>query len=222
MDGARRYLGIGMTSQRTRERLVERLRERGICHPEVIEVMRRLPRHIFVDEALATRAYEDTALPIGSGQTISQPFIVARMTEVLLAGGPPRRVLEVGTGSGYQAAVLGCLVEQVFSVERIGHLLQQARGRLRELGLRNVRLAHSDGGEGWLDQAPYDGILVTAAPARVPDGLLGQLADGGRLVIPVGDRGHQVLVVVTRRGNEFYREELDMVNFVPMLEGASG
>jgi len=220
MSPARRHQGIGMTSQRTRVRLVERLRERGIQDLQVLEVMSRVPRHIFVDEALASRAYEDTALPIGGGQTISQPFIVARMTEVLLAAGPMQRVLEVGTGSGYQAAVLSYLVEELYTVERIERLLLQARTRFRELDRRNVRVAHGDGAWGWAEQGPFDGILVTAAPGRVPAALLDQLAEGGRLVIPVGDRGTQRLMVLTRQEGVFHEEELDMVNFVPLLEEA--
>ena len=220
MTSAQRHQGIGMTSQRTRVRLVERLQERGIRDLRVLEVMSRVPRHIFVDEALASRAYEDTALPIGGGQTISQPFIVARMTETLLAAGERRRVLEVGTGSGYQAAVLAHLVEELYSVERIDRLLRRARQRFRDLGLRNIRLAHGDGAWGWAEQGPFDGILVTAAPARVPEGLVEQLAEGGRLVIPVGDRGAQRLMVITRQADGFHEEELDMVNFVPLLEGA--
>nr|WP_243830780.1 protein-L-isoaspartate(D-aspartate) O-methyltransferase [Thiohalophilus thiocyanatoxydans] len=211
---------MGMTSQRTRDRLIERLREKGITNEAVLEVMRRTPRHIFVDEALATRAYEDTALPIGSGQTISQPYIVARMTEVLLGAGSPQRVLEVGTGCGYQTAILAQLVEKVFTVERIAPLLQRARNLLYELRLSNVRYQHSDGNWGWQAHAPYDGIIVTAAPQNVPPELLGQLGDGGRLVIPTGGQGQiQRLRLITRQGDEFNETLLESVSFVPLVQG---
>ena len=212
--------GIGMTSQRTRDRLVERLREKGIRSEAVLEVMRRTPRHLFVDEALSSRAYEDTALPIGFYQTISQPYIVARMTEALLAGGVPEKVLEVGTGSGYQAAVLAQLVPRLYTVERIDALVRSARQRFRTLELRNVQLKQSDGSWGWPQQAPFDAILVTAAPAEIPRPLLEQLADGGRLVIPVGGASGQTLAVVTRRGNVYEREDLEPVSFVPLVGGA--
>ncbi len=212
--------GIGMTSQRTRDRLVERLREKGIRNEAVLEVMRRTPRHLFVDEALSSRAYEDTALPIGYNQTISQPYIVARMTEALLAGGVPEKVLEVGTGSGYQAAVLAQLVPRLYTVERIDALVRSARQRFRTLELRNVQLKRSDGAWGWPQQAPFDAILVTAAPAEIPRPLLEQLADGGRLVIPVGGASGQTLAVVTRSGNVYEREDLEPVSFVPLVGGA--
>jgi len=211
--------GIGMTSQRTRDRLVTRLKEKGINNVDVLAVMRELPRHLFVDEALASRAYEDTALPIGLGQTISQPFIVARMTEVLLAGIPKKSVLEVGTGSGYQAAVLSRLVDRVFSVERIAPLLKQARERFYQLKFNNIKLKHSDGSWGWPENAPYDGIIVTCAAEQVPEELLKQLAPGGRLVIPVGGTGGQSLRVIDRNGNTFEETELDAVSFVPLLSG---
>ncbi len=213
------HIGIGMTSQRTRERLVQRLREEGIRDERVLDVIRHLPRHIFIDEALSSRAYEDTALPIGAGQTISQPYIVARMSEALLEGEPPKRVLEVGTGSGYQCAVLANLVEKVYSVERLASLLNRARSRIQELGLRNVMLRHGDGFQGWPEMAPFDAIIVTAAPAEVPQALLNQLADGGRLVIPVGGRGAQQLYRITRNGDVCHQELLDLVSFVPMLDG---
>jgi protein-L-isoaspartate(D-aspartate) O-methyltransferase len=213
--------GIGMTSQRTRDRLVERLREKGIESLSVLDVMRRTPRHLFVDEALSSRAYEDTALPIGYSQTISQPYIVARMTEELIRGHVPHKVLEVGTGSGYQTAVLAQLVAQVYTVERIDALVKTARLRLRELGLGNVRLKHSDGSWGWSQQAPFDAILVTAAPPEIPTALLEQLVDGGRLVIPVGGGRSQTLAVVKRRGTVCEREDLEQVNFVPLLGGAA-
>ena len=212
------HQGIGMTSQRTRDRLITRLKEQGIKNISVLSVMRELPRHIFVDEALASRAYEDTALPIGHGQTISQPFIVARMTEILLAGLPKKKVLEVGTGSGYQTAVLSRLVERVFSVERISPLQNQARERFYQLKLNNIKLKHSDGSWGWEDNAPYDGIIVTCAPEQVPENLLTQLAPGGRLVIPVGGAS-QSLRLIERNGNKFDETELDAVSFVPLLGG---
>ncbi|MCK4743574.1 MAG: protein-L-isoaspartate(D-aspartate) O-methyltransferase [Sulfuriflexus sp.] len=209
-----------MTSQRTRDRLIDRLRDKNIQNESVLEVMRSTPRHIFVDEAMATRAYEDTALPIGLGQTISQPYIVARMTEALLDGGPLEKVLEIGTGSGYQTALLSRLVKRVYSVERIEALQQQARLRFQELGLRNIRLKHSDGNWGWDDYAPYDGIIVTAAPAKVPKPLFDQLKVGGRLVIPVGEQeGSQNLLVVTRTEEGFDSKTLDLVSFVPLLGG---
>lgn len=212
--------GIGMTSQRTRDRLIERLREKGIRSEQVLEVLRRTPRHLFVDEALSSRAYEDTALPIGFNQTISQPYIVARMTEVLLVT-QPRKVLEVGTGSGYQAAVLAQLVPKVYTVERILAMVPLARQRFRELGLRNVSLKQSDGTWGWPQQAPFDAILVAAAPAEIPPALLDQLIDGGRMVIPVGAGNSQTLVVITRRGTRFERENLEPVSFVPLVGGGN-
>lgn len=212
--------GIGMTSQRTRERLVNRLSEKGILDTRVLGVIRDTPRHLFVDEALASRAYEDTALPIGQGQTISQPYIVARMTELLLSHTVPSKVLEVGTGCGYQTAILSQLVEEVYSVERIEILLQQARRRLRSLKLTNVKLKHSDGNWGWESKAPFDGILVTAAPDKVPEGLLAQLAPGGRLVIPVGKQGgEQQLAVIDRTEDGFEQEIYESVSFVPLLNG---
>jgi len=211
--------GIGMTSQRTRDRLIKRLKEQGIESTEVLSVMKELPRHLFVDEALASRAYEDTALPIGHGQTISQPFIVAKMTEILLQGLPKNKVLEVGTGSGYQTAVLSRLVARVFSVERISPLQNQARERFYQLKFNNIKLKHSDGSWGWEDNAPYDGIIVTCAPEEVPQELLKQLAPGGRLVIPVGGSSGQSLRVIDRNGNTFEETELDAVSFVPLLSG---
>ncbi|NIP74441.1 MAG: protein-L-isoaspartate(D-aspartate) O-methyltransferase [Gammaproteobacteria bacterium] len=208
-----------MTSQRTRERLVARLRDKGVSDPAVLEVMLKTPRHLFVDEALSSRAYEDTALPIGHGQTISQPYIVARMTELLTEGHRPARVLEVGTGCGYQSCVLAQLVERVYSVERIEALLAQARRRFRMLRLTNVRAQHSDGRWGWPEHGPYDGILATAAPERVPRALLEQLADGGRMVIPVGSQGAQHLAVINRDGKSYVQEDRESVSFVPMLGG---
>jgi len=209
--------GIGMTSQRTRDRLIQRLREEGIRDERVLEAMRNVPRHLFVDEALATRAYEDTALPIGQGQTISQPYIVALMTQTLLAGGRLKKVLEVGTGSGYQTAVLAQLVDEIYSVERIEPLVKLARRRLRELGCRNVHTKLSDGSWGWKEHAPYDGIIVTAAPAEVPPALLEQLAPGGRLIIPVGGAAMQVLLLVQHTDKGLSQERLELVNFVPLV-----
>ncbi|MBC9251876.1 protein-L-isoaspartate O-methyltransferase [Pseudomonas alcaligenes] len=211
--------GIGMTSQRTRERLIERLYEEGLSNPRVLEVIRRTPRHLFVDEALAHRAYEDTALPIGHNQTISQPYMVGRMTELLLAAGPLDKVLEIGTGSGYQTAVLAQLVERVFSVERIQSLQDKAKERLVELNLRNVVFRWGDGWEGWNALGPYNGIIVTAAAAEVPQALLDQLAPGGRLVIPVGAGDVQELLLIIREEDGYSRHVLDLVRFVPLLNG---
>jgi len=211
--------GIGMTSARTRDRLVARLREQGITCAPVLERIRNVPRHLFVDEALASRAYEDTALPIGHGQTISQPYVVARMTEALLEGAVPRKVLEVGTGCGYQTAVLAPLVTTVYSVERIAVLQQRARRVLRDLRISNVFMRHGDGFEGWPPYAPYDGIVVAAAALAVPPALLEQLGNGGRLVMPVGPEREQQLVRITRRGENFEREVLGPATFVPLLQG---
>ncbi|MBU2964880.1 protein-L-isoaspartate(D-aspartate) O-methyltransferase [Amphritea sp. 2_MG-2023] len=209
-----------MTSQRTRSRLVQRLKDQGISDQLVLDVMGNTPRHIFIDEALSHRAYEDTALPIGFNQTISQPYIVARMTEILLAGGPLERVLEVGTGSGYQTTVLAQLVNKVFSVERIKPLQEKARQRFSLLKIRNVSLRHSDGGMGWADRGPFDGIMVTAAPEEVPPELLVQLAVGGRLVIPVGGTQNQQLKLVMRVSEtEYETSVLEGVKFVPLLSG---
>jgi len=211
--------GIGMTSQRTRDRLVQRLRDEGISNEQVLEVVRNTPRHIFVDEALASRAYEDTALPIGHGQTISQPYIVARMTEVVLADGIPQRLLEIGTGSGYQTAILAQLVPRIFSVERIQALSDLARSRFFTLKLNNIRLKYDDGIMGWPEQGPYDAIVVTAAPLEIPQGLIEQLAVGGRLVIPVGPQGNQILTLIRRTRDGFERTEMERVSFVPLLGG---
>jgi len=216
-----RLSGIGMTSARTRDRLVQRLREQGIANLAVLDRIRNVPRHIFVDEALGSRAYEDTALPIGYGQTISQPYIVARMTEALLAAGAADSVLEVGTGCGYQTAVLAPLVARLYTVERIEPLLARARERLRELGVRNVRFRHGDGTLGWRAHAPFDGILVAAAPLTVPEALVKQLRVGGRLVVPVGPEGEQELVRFTRREQGVQRESLGAVAFVPLLGGTA-
>lgn len=212
--------GIGMTSRRTRERLVKRLRDEGISNERVLAVILNTPRHIFCDEALAHRAYEDTALPIGFNQTLSQPYIVARMTEALLSMGTPKRVLEVGTGSGYQTTILAQLVDMVFSVERILPLQELARSRIDQLGLRNVKMKHSDGGMGWPEKAPFDAIIVTAAPREVPEELLEQLAPNGRLVIPVGPDEHQQLLYIQRdEQGGFQRHVMEAVKFVPLLGG---
>ena len=219
MRDLQQHHGIGMTSQRTRERLIERLYEEGLSNPHVLEVIRRTPRHLFVDEALAHRAYEDTALPIGHNQTISQPYIVGRMTELLLAGGPLDKVLEIGTGSGYQTAVLTQLVERVFSVERIQSLQERAKERLATLNIRNVVFRWGDGWEGWNALGPYNGIIVTAAAAEVPQSLLDQLAIGGRLVIPVGSGETQELLLIVREEDGYSRHVLDLVRFVPLLNG---
>lgn len=211
--------GIGMTSMRTRQRLITRLMEQGIRDMHVLDVMRATPRHLFLDEALSHRAYEDTALPIGHNQTLSQPYIVARMTELLLNGKTTlKRVLEVGTGSGYQTSILAPFAERVFSVERIRPLQDKAKIRLRELGFRNVYFKHADGGFGWPEKGPFDAILSAAAPEVLPAELLDQLAVGGRLVIPVGG-ARQQLVVVDRHEEGFKEQIVEAVNFVPLLKG---
>lgn len=211
--------GTGMTSQRTRDRLIQRLYEEGLSNAKVLEVIRRTPRHLFVDEALAHRAYEDTALPIGHNQTISQPYMVGYMTELLLASGPLDKVLEIGTGSGYQTAVLSQLVERVFSVERIQALQDRAKERLQALNLRNVVFRWGDGWEGWHALAPYDAIIVTAAAAHVPKALVDQLAIGGRMVIPVGAGDEQQLMLIVREQDEIITHSLNNVRFVPLLNG---
>ncbi|MGA2563533.1 MAG: protein-L-isoaspartate(D-aspartate) O-methyltransferase [Steroidobacteraceae bacterium] len=216
---SQRFAGIGMTSARTRDRLVQRLREHGIHNLAVLDRIRNVPRHIFVDEALASRAYEDTALPIGFGQTISQPYIVARMSEALLEAGPLDKVLEIGTGCGYQTAVLAPLVGRIYTIERIAALLQRARERCKELEIRNVRFRHGDGAQGWKSHAPFDGILAAAAPLEIPEALIGQLGVGGRLVVPVGPEGEQQLVCVTRTAHGIERKRLGAVSFVPLLGG---
>ena len=214
-----RLSGIGMTSARTRERLVQRLKENGIRNPVILDRIRSVPRHLFVDEALSSRAYEDVALPIGFGQTISQPWIVARMTEALLEGGPLENVLEIGTGCGYQTAVLAPLVGKIYSIERVAPLLERARERLKELGIRNVRFRHGDGAQGWPTHAPYDGILVAAAPHAIPDVLVDQLAPGGRMIVPIGAEGEQELLRITRESDRIKRERLGAVAFVPLVQG---
>jgi protein-L-isoaspartate(D-aspartate) O-methyltransferase len=213
--------GIGMTSQRTRDRMLSRLREQGIKDEIVLSAIGNTPRHIFVDEALSIRAYEDVSLPIGFGQTISQPYIVARMSELLRNGKPLEKIMEIGTGCGYQTAVLSKLAKEVYSVERIRPLVMKARGHLRELKCVNVKLAHADGNIGLADLAPFDAILVTAAASHIPQDLLDQLAVGGRLIIPVGT-DEQVLYLVERVSQSEYRQtKLEPVKFVPLLGGTS-
>ena len=216
--------GIGMTSQRTRERMLVRLREQGIKDEVTLAAMGAVARHIFVDEALSSRAYEDVALPIGYGQTISQPYIVARMTELVRAGKPLERVLEIGTGCGYQTAVLAKVAKEVYSLERISPLLLKARGRLRELRMRNIKLKHADGTVGLPEFAPYDGIIVTAASGHIPDELLQQLAAGGRMIIPVGT-SEQVLYLIENTGTpsrpNYHKTKLEAVKFVPLLGGTN-
>ncbi|MFO1417513.1 MAG: protein-L-isoaspartate(D-aspartate) O-methyltransferase [Methylotetracoccus sp.] len=208
-----------MTSRRTRERMIQRLEQQGIGNRAVLDVMLNTPRHIFVEEAFASRAYEDTALPIGFNQTISQPYVIARMSELLFEGHQPERVLEVGTGSGYQTAVLAQLARTVYSVERIYALQQRARRCLQDLSLRNVRLKHHDGSTGWEDYAPYDGILVTAAPAELPQSLLEQLARGGLMIVPLGGGRDQVLQRIRRTETGFEVESIEPVSFVPLVSG---
>jgi protein-L-isoaspartate(D-aspartate) O-methyltransferase len=212
--------GIGMTSQRTRDRLVARLQTQGITDPDVLQVMGSVPRHIFIDEALAHRAYEDSSLPIGDGQTISQPFMVALMTQTLF-NRPRARILEVGTGSGYQTAVLASLhgVNKVFSVERLAPLVQRAEQRLRAMKLHHVRIRHADGYLGWPGEGPFDAVLVTAAPRQVPPALLEQLAEGGRLVVPVGADDSQILKIYDRTADGVDVTSVDQVKFVPLLKG---
>jgi len=211
--------GIGMTSRRTRDRLVQRLRDNGIRNEDVLEQIRDVPRHLFVDEALASRAYEDTALPIGLGQTISQPWVVARMTEALLDGFEGEKVLEIGTGCGYQTAMLAPLVKKIYTVERLPELLRKTKQRLWDLDIYNVQFRPGDGWEGWPKYAPYDGIIVTAAASELPGKLLQQLAPGGRMVIPVGPSGCQDLLLVTRKDDHFEQVSLGAVSFVPLVPG---
>ncbi|MBR9794498.1 MAG: protein-L-isoaspartate(D-aspartate) O-methyltransferase [Gammaproteobacteria bacterium] len=209
-----------MTSQRTRERLIQRLMDQGITRFEVLEAIRSVPRHLFVDEALAHRSYEDTALPIGYGQTLSQPYVVAKMSELALAQGRPKKVLELGSGSGYQTAILASLVDEICAIERIKPLLERARKQLRALRVRNVRLRHGDGLDGWASEAPFDLILGAAAPEHLPTQLLEQLAPGGRLILPVGGERQQ-LMMVTATPEGYVEEVIEEVNFVPMLRGVT-
>lgn len=211
--------GIGMTSRRTRERMVNRLIEQGIRNRKVLDVMRDMPRHIFVDEALASRAYEDNPLPIGYNQTISQPYIVARMTELLLKQGNLTKVLEIGTGCGYQTAILAQFAEHVYTVERILPLQRKAKEHLWDLKIKNVSFIHNDGGWGWPEYAPFDGILVSAAPPEIPEPLMEQMAIGGMMVIPIGKPGSQELQRVMRTSSGYEIEEFEAVSFVPFLPG---
>ena len=221
VPGARNLAGIGMTSQRTRDRMVERLREQGIADERVLAAMGAVPRHLFVEEALASRAYEDSALPIGFGQTISRPYAVARMIEALAHGRDLGKVLEIGTGCGYQAAVLAHLAREVYSIERIKELLERARANLRHLRLRNLRLVHGDGNLGLEKAAPFDAVLVAAAAAQVPQALLRQLAQGGRMVLPLraAGAGAQRLVLVERDRRGYTETVFDAARFVPLRTG---
>lgn len=214
--------GIGMTSLRTRERMLTRLREQGIKDEVVLHAMGEIPRHIFVDEAISIRAYEDVSLPIGFGQTISQPYIVARMTEILRNNGygSLNKILEIGTGCGYQTAVLSKVAKEVLSLERIRPLVMKARNHLRTLKCTNVKLDHADGSEGLAEYAPFDGIIVTAAASHIPEELLAQLAEGGRMVIPVGTQ-EQILYLIEHKNNAFKQTKLEAVKFVPLLGGVS-
>ncbi|MFT7408190.1 MAG: protein-L-isoaspartate(D-aspartate) O-methyltransferase [Parasphingorhabdus sp.] len=210
--------GIGMTSQRTRERLIDQLIALGVQDVRVLDVMRSTPRHLFLDEALAHRAYEDKSLPIGHNQTLSRPYTVARMSELLLASCAAKKVLEIGTGSGYQTSVLAQLVPRLLTMERIEPLLDRARDRLQQMGIHNVVYKHGDGYEGWPAREPFDGIMVTAAPSQVPQALQWQLAEGGCMIIPVGN-DDQYLLKITRSGNHFSKQKIEAANFVPLVNG---
>ena len=211
-----------MTSERTRIRLVKQLKDMGISNPEVLNAIQTTPRHLFVDEGLASRAYENTALPIGHGQTISQPYIVARMTELLLENGPLGKVLEIGAGCGYQSVILSQFANQVYAIERIAPMAIKLREKIQQLRYRNIIVKHGDGMEGWPENGPYDAILAAAAPVTVPPKLLEQLKIGGRLVIPVGHEGSQDLLLITREDESSYNEvKLDTVSFVPMRSGVN-
>jgi protein-L-isoaspartate(D-aspartate) O-methyltransferase len=218
LSSSNKKSGIGMTSTRTRDRMLSRLREQGIKDEATLSAIGEVPRHIFVDEALSIRAYEDVSLPIGFGQTISQPYIVARMTEILRNGEQLNKVLEIGTGCGYQTAVLSHVANEVLSLERIRPLVMKARDNLRALKCKNVKLDHADGSDGLEAYAPFDGIIVTAAASHVPKDLLSQLADGGRMVIPIGTEA-QTLYLIERLGNDFNQTKLEDVKFVPLLGG---
>ena len=209
-----------MTSARTRARLIARLRQQGISDETVLEVMQAVPRHLFVDEALSHRAYEDSALPIGFNQTISQPYTVARMTELLLEGRRPSRVLEIGTGCGYQAAVLSALVDQVFTIERISGLAEKARRTLSDIGAMNVIQRYNDGANGWAERGPFDGMLITASPHQVHPALFVQLSEGGRMILPLDTDGEQYLTRVTRIQGDMSVETIEPAKFVPLLGGS--
>ena len=211
--------GIGMTSHRTRIRLVDRLREQGIKNEHILDIIRDTPRHVFVDEALAHRAYEDTALPIGFNQTISRPYVVAKMTEALFSDGPIENVLEVGTGSGYQTALLSQLVPKICTVERIKGLLDRAKELLGTIGYRNIQFKHTDGATGWAQEGPYDAIIVTASPRFVPPDLIAQLSPTGKMVLPVGETRNQRLLYLQKKGGEVEQQVLEAVKFVPLLDG---
>jgi protein-L-isoaspartate(D-aspartate) O-methyltransferase len=215
------HSGIGMTSQRTRMRMVERLRDQGIRDEVVLSVLGDVPRHLFVDEALASRAYEDIALPLGFGQTISSPYTVARMSELVRSGATIAKVLEIGTGCGYQAAVLARLAKEVYSIERVAPLLAKARKHLRELRVANIRLRHGDGQLGMPEVAPFDAILISAAATHVPRELLGQLNVGGRMILPISEAGEQRLRVIERSAHGFVEKKMDVVKFVPLLPGVA-
>ena len=221
MDLKQKKEGLGMTSRRTRNRLIVRLRDQGISDEKVLSAINEIPRHLFVDEALAHRAYEDSALPIGFNQTISQPYVVAKMTEALVCGPPIKKVLEIGTGSGYQTAILAELVEEVFSVERISGLVKRARRILGDIGYRNISFKHADGSLGWESQAPFDSIIITASPRTVPESLLNQLRDNGSVIAPVGDGNKQDLVLFKKTGADFTKTIMEPVKFVPLLAGTS-
>jgi protein-L-isoaspartate(D-aspartate) O-methyltransferase len=215
------HSGIGMTSQRTRMRMIERLRAQGIRDEVVLSVLGEVPRHLFVDEALASRAYEDIALPLGFGQTISSPYTVARMTELARAGGALNKVLEIGTGCGYQAAILARLAKEVYSIERVSALLAKARKHLRELRVVNVRLRHTDGHAGMPEVAPFDVIIMTAAATHVPRELMEQLCVGGRMILPISQRGEQRLCMIERSQHGYVEKKMDAVKFVPLLPGVA-
>jgi len=206
-------------SKRSGELLAQKLQAEGIVNPQVLQAIANSPRHIFIPEILAHKAYDNTALPIGQGQTISQPYIVAKMSELLLADGRPNNILEIGTGSGYQTSILAQLTDRVFSVERIKSLQFQAKRCLRAMDLHNISMKHGDGWQGWASKAPFDAIIVTAAAASVPEALLAQLKDGGRLVIPVGEQT-QILKIITRIGEQFSEQQVEAVRFVPLVPGA--
>lgn len=219
---ARHISGTGMTSERTRTRLVERLKTEGIKNQELLKIIGLSPRHLFIDEGLSHRAYEDTALPIGLGQTISQPYIVARMTEMLMETGSMNKVLEIGTGCGYQTSILAKVSKTVFTVERIRALHMQARKTLTGIGLHNIQYLFADGFNGWHQYAPFDGIIVTAAPPEIPEKLMAQLADGGRMMIPVGTtESNQDLIMVQRKGTQFEQTFIEKVKFVPLVNGVA-